>query len=146
MKALWVKRGVECLPQYQSSHLCASLSAITTVSNLHQHYILCPFILTSCTSRFKWFYIRSLYDPDILYNFREYCTASGYPFEAYVLRKCWYACFGLGPPFYSCTLSHGVSVRFLRFRLGCHHLRIQTGPWHQAALPRSHHTLLSALY
>ena len=31
---------------------------------------------------------------------------------------------GVVPSFYSCRLSHGVLVRFLRFRLGCHHLRI----------------------
>jgi hypothetical protein len=52
---------------------------------------------------------------------------------------------GLVPPFYSCTLSHGVLVRFLRFRLGCHHLRIHTGRWHQPALTfssRSHGTCL----
>ena len=34
---------------------------------------------------------------------------------------------GVVPSFYSCRLSHGVLVRFLRFRLGCHHLRIHTG-------------------
>jgi hypothetical protein len=33
-------------------------------------------------------------------------------------------------------------VRFLRFRLGCHHLRIHTGRWHQLALPRPHRTCL----
>ena len=36
---------------------------------------------------------------------------------------------GLGevPRYYSLVLSHGVLLRFLRFRLGCHHLRIHTG-------------------
>jgi hypothetical protein len=43
---------------------------------------------------------------------------------------------GVVPAFYSCRLSHGVLVRFLRFRLGGHHLRIHTGRWHQPALPR----------
>jgi hypothetical protein len=33
------------------------------------------------------------------------------------------------PRYYSLHLSHGVLVRFLRFRLGCHHLRVNTGRW-----------------
>lgn len=47
---------------------------------------------------------------------------------------------GTVPPFYACRLSHGVLVRFLRFRLGCHHLRIHTGRWQQ--LPRDVRTCL----
>lgn len=46
------------------------------------------------------------------------------------------------PPFYSCTLSHGLLVRFLRFRLGCHHLRVHTGRWCHPQLPRSHRRCL----
>lgn len=49
---------------------------------------------------------------------------------------------GVVPPFYSCTLSHGLLVRFLRFRLGCHHLRIHTGRWSHPPLPRSHRRCL----
>ena len=44
--------------------------------------------------------------------------------------------------FYSCRLSHGVLVRFLRFRLGCHHLRIHTGRWQLPALLRPQRTCL----
>ena len=43
---------------------------------------------------------------------------------------------GVVPPFYSCTLSHGLLVRFLRFRLGCHHLRVNTGRWTHPPLSR----------
>lgn len=46
------------------------------------------------------------------------------------------------PPFYSSHVSHGVLVRFLRFRLGCHHLRVHTGRWHQPSLPRTLRTCL----
>ena len=46
------------------------------------------------------------------------------------------------PSFYSCRLSHGVLVRFLRFRLGCHHLRIHTGRWLPPLLPHSQRTCL----
>ena len=49
---------------------------------------------------------------------------------------------GVVPSFYSCRLSHGVLVRFLRFRLGCHHLRIHTGRWQLPGLPRPQHTCL----
>ena len=43
---------------------------------------------------------------------------------------------GTVPEFYHLPLSHGVLVRFLRFRLGCHHLRVNTGRWVQPPLPR----------
>lgn len=36
---------------------------------------------------------------------------------------------GVVPRYYSFHLSHGVLIRFLRFRLGCHHLRVNTGRW-----------------
>ena len=49
---------------------------------------------------------------------------------------------GVVPSFYSCRLSHGVLVRFLRFRLGCHHLRIHTGRWLPPLLPHSQRTCL----
>ena len=49
---------------------------------------------------------------------------------------------GVVPSFYSCRLSHGVLVRFLRFRLGCHHLRIHTGRWLPPFLPHSQRTCL----
>ena len=49
---------------------------------------------------------------------------------------------GVVPSFYSCRLSHGVLVRFLRFRLGCHHLRIHTGRWQLPALLRPQRTCL----
>ena len=45
------------------------------------------------------------------------------------------------PSFHSCRFSHGVSVRFLRFRLGCHHLRVHTGRW-QPVLLRPQRTCL----
>ena len=41
------------------------------------------------------------------------------------------------PRFYLLNLSHGLLLRFLRFRLGCHHLRINTGRWQEPPLPRS---------
>ena len=49
---------------------------------------------------------------------------------------------GVVPSVYSCRLSHGVLVRFLRFRLGCHHLRIHTGRWLPPLLPHSQRTCL----
>ena len=49
---------------------------------------------------------------------------------------------GVVPSFYTCRLSHGVLVRFLRFRLGCHHLRIHTGRWQQPVLLRPQRTCL----
>ena len=39
------------------------------------------------------------------------------------------------PECYRLPLSHGVFVRFLRFRLGSHHLRVNTGRWVQPPLP-----------
>lgn len=36
---------------------------------------------------------------------------------------------GVVPRYYSCHLAHGVLVRFLRFRVGSHHLRVNTGRW-----------------
>jgi hypothetical protein len=44
---------------------------------------------------------------------------------------------GVVPGHYYLRLPHGVLVRLLRFRLGCHHLRINTGRWHHPPLPRS---------
>ena len=41
------------------------------------------------------------------------------------------------PGHYYLRLPHGVLVRLLRFRLGCHHLRVTTGRWHHLQLPRS---------
>ena len=52
---------------------------------------------------------------------------------------------GVVPSFYSCRLSHGVLVRFLRFRLGCHHLRIHTGRWLASAPPSAFSTHLFAV-
>ena len=43
---------------------------------------------------------------------------------------------GTVPEFYRLPLPHRVLVRFLRFRLGCHHLRVNTGRWVQPPLPR----------
>jgi hypothetical protein len=43
---------------------------------------------------------------------------------------------GTVPEYYRLPLSQGVLVRFLRFRLGCHHLRVNTGRWVQPPLPR----------
>ena len=43
---------------------------------------------------------------------------------------------GIVPEVYRLPLSLGVLVRFLRFRLGCHHLRVNTGRWVQPPLPR----------
>jgi hypothetical protein len=43
---------------------------------------------------------------------------------------------GTVPSFYHLPLSQGVLVRFLRFRLGCHHLRVNTGRWVQPFVPR----------
>ena len=43
---------------------------------------------------------------------------------------------GTVPEFYHLPLSHGILMRFLRFRLGCHHLRVNTGRWVQPPLPR----------
>ena len=36
---------------------------------------------------------------------------------------------GVVPRYYSFHLAHGVLTRFLRFRLGSHHLRVNTGRW-----------------
>lgn len=44
---------------------------------------------------------------------------------------------GMVPPYYSGRHSHGVLVRFLRFRLGCHHLRVHTGRWASPVIPRT---------
>ena len=49
---------------------------------------------------------------------------------------------GVIPSLYSCRLSHGVLVRFLRFRLCCHHLRIHTGRWQLPVLLRPQRTCL----
>ena len=43
---------------------------------------------------------------------------------------------GTVPFYYRLPLSHRVLIRFLRFRLGCHHLRINTGRWVQPPFPR----------
>jgi hypothetical protein len=43
---------------------------------------------------------------------------------------------GTVPSFYHLPLSQGVLVRFLRFRLGCHHLRVNNGRWVQPFVPR----------
>ena len=40
------------------------------------------------------------------------------------------------PQYFSLRVSHGPMTRCLRFRLGCHHLRIHTGRWQQPRLPR----------
>jgi hypothetical protein len=44
---------------------------------------------------------------------------------------------GMVPPYYSGRHSHVVLVRFLRFRLGCHHLRVHTGRWASPVIPRT---------
>lgn len=44
---------------------------------------------------------------------------------------------GVVPRYYHLSLPHGVLSRFLRFRLGCHHLHINTGRWSRPPLPRS---------
>jgi len=59
---------------------------------------------------------------------------------------------GMVPPYYLSRHSHGVLVRFLRFRLGCHHLRVHTGRWAFPVIPHtqrfclrcsdSHHALV----
>ena len=46
------------------------------------------------------------------------------------------------PRYYSLPMAHGVMLRFLRFRLGCHHLRVNTGRWAQPAIPREDRTCL----
>jgi hypothetical protein len=43
---------------------------------------------------------------------------------------------GTVPEYYRLPLSNGVLIRFLRFRLGCHHLRVHTGRWVTPFLPR----------
>ena len=43
---------------------------------------------------------------------------------------------GTVPECYRLPRSHGVLVRFSRFRLGCHHLRVDTLRWVQPPLPR----------
>jgi len=43
---------------------------------------------------------------------------------------------GAVPPYFALRVSHGVMSRCLRFRLGCHHLRVHTGRWLQPPLPR----------
>ena len=53
-----------------------------------------------------------------------------------LFQGCRYTCIGYSPRIYRLPLSHGVLVRFLRFRLGCHHLRVNTGRWVQPPLPR----------
>jgi hypothetical protein len=40
---------------------------------------------------------------------------------------------GVRPCWYQINVPHKAVVRFLRFRLGCHFLRINTGRWHQLA-------------
>ena len=46
------------------------------------------------------------------------------------------------PRFYLLPLAHGVMLRFLRFRLGCHHLHVNTGRWARPALPRAQRACL----
>jgi hypothetical protein len=44
---------------------------------------------------------------------------------------------GVVPEHYALRLPHGILVRFLRFRLGCHHLRVHTGRWEHPVLRHS---------
>ena len=46
------------------------------------------------------------------------------------------------PHYFLSRISHGVMIRCLRFRLGCHHLRIHTGRWQSPRLPRQACTCL----
>lgn len=46
------------------------------------------------------------------------------------------------PPYFALRVSHGVMTRWLRFRLGCHHLRVHTGRWLQPSLPREERTCI----
>ena len=46
------------------------------------------------------------------------------------------------PPYFALRVSHGVMTRCLRFRLGCHHLRVHTGRWLQPPLPRVERTCI----
>jgi hypothetical protein len=43
---------------------------------------------------------------------------------------------GQRPVWYSINVSYKVAVRFLRFRIGCHHLRVHTGRWMACQLQR----------
>ena len=47
-----------------------------------------------------------------------------------------HAC-GQRPSWYSVSVPHKVSVGFLRFRIGCHHLRVNTGRWQTPVLNRN---------
>jgi hypothetical protein len=44
---------------------------------------------------------------------------------------------GTRPAWYHISVPHKVAVSFLRFRLGCHHLRINTGRWQVPVLDRA---------
>ena len=57
-------------------------------------------------------------------------------------QGCWCACFGYGPFLDSRRLSHDVLVGFLRFHLGCHHLRIHSRRLHLPDLLRPRSTFL----
>jgi hypothetical protein len=43
---------------------------------------------------------------------------------------------GHRPVWYCINVPHKVAVRFLRFRIGCHHLRVNAGRWQLPVLPR----------
>ena len=46
------------------------------------------------------------------------------------------------PHYFSTRVSHGVMIRCLWFRLGCHHLRVHTRRWQSPRLPRQACTCL----
>ena len=45
---------------------------------------------------------------------------------------------GTRPVWYCINVPHKVAVRFLRFRIGCHHLRVNTGRWQVPVLVKRH--------
>jgi hypothetical protein len=53
---------------------------------------------------------------------------------------------GTTPPWYRIRVPHKVARRFLRWRLGCHYLRVNTGRWARPPLARSSRKCVRCAY